>query len=330
MALLSRCLFFCALAALVGCMVLGRGEHGLAFSHRLHVVEEGLECQNCHEDLAFAADPGMPSVDTCLLCHEEIDEEKAPERRVETLFDEAGEFRARRVSALGDEVVFDHLRHVAAEVECGACHAGIEDNERLGAGVAVAMDDCRACHAEREQPNECATCHSVIASDWQPESHHHNWKKLHGKVVRSRLAGPTNSCALCHEPSRCVDCHLDEPPDSHNNAWRLRTHAIAARMDRQTCAACHEPASCDRCHAEVLPRSHTGLWGGSKNVHCLTCHFPLKANGCVACHKGTPSHFLAPPKPAWHDPGMNCTHCHGVSVALLHVDKGDNCNICHL
>ena len=50
----------------------------------------------------------------------------------------------------------------------------------------------------------------------------------------------------------------------------------------------------------------------------------------MVCHKDTRSHALAAPKPAWHTPAMNCRQCHGVSQPLPHVDKGDNCNLCHL
>ena len=98
-------------------------------------------------------------------------------------------------------------------------------------------------------------------------------------------------------------------------------------MDRQNCAACHESSSCERCHAETLPLNHRGLWGGTKSVHCVTCHFPLAAEGCVTCHQDTASHELAPPKPSWHDPASNCRTCH--LATLSHVDNGSNCNLCH-
>jgi hypothetical protein len=162
-----------------------------------------------------------------------------------------------------------------------------------------------------------------------PQSHNHNWKKLHGQVVRADTGALADRCSLCHTESRCVQCHLDEPPASHNNFWRLHGHAVAATLDRQNCAACHRPDSCERCHQQVLPQNHVGLWGPPKDTHCLTCHLPLSSNSCVVCHKGTPSHDTAPPMPSWHNAGMNCRQCHGVSVPLLHVDNGSVCTMCH-
>ena len=107
-------------------------------------------------------------------------------------------------------------------------------------------------------------------------------------------------------------------------------------MDRQGCAVCHEPDSCDRCHAEVLPMNHRGLWGAPQDSHCLSCHFPLQSEGCIVCHKDAASHLLATPLPLNplppippHNPAMNCRQCHGISAPLPHMDKGDECTLCH-
>jgi len=52
---------------------------------------------------------------------------------------------------------------------------------------------------------------------------------------------------------------------------------------------------------------------------------------CFVCHKGTPSHNLAPPMPAFppHNAAMDCRSCHGVTAPLPHVDNGDSCTFCH-
>jgi hypothetical protein len=314
---------------LAGCVLARfRSDEGLAFSHARHVQEEQLECAMCHEDLALADKPGMPPVDACLLCHEELDAEKPEAERVAALFVE-DVFPAAHVSALDDEVVFSHLRHVEAEVACSACHAGIEGNERVDDELAVPMARCVECHTEEEQPAACATCHSVIDQAWPPPSHALDWQRAHGPLARSGSQAPAESCALCHREDTCAACHRVEEPQSHTHGFRLKGHGLLARMDRESCAVCHEPSSCEACHAEAKPMSHGGMWGGTKSVHCLGCHTPLEQNGCNVCHKATPSHALAPPKPDWHDPAMNCTGCHGRGEPLPHVDNGENCNLCH-
>jgi hypothetical protein len=61
----------------------------------------------------------------------------------------------------------------------------------------------------------------------------------------------------------------------------------------------------------------------------MGCHQPLGNESCAVCHKGTPSHALATPKPPGHNPAMNCRMCHGNGQPLPHFDNGDDCNSCH-
>jgi hypothetical protein len=320
------------LAVLAGCALiesLSRGERRFAFSHRTHVVGERLACVSCHESFAMSDDPGMPSLDGCGACHDDIDEEKPEERRVATLFEDDA-FRAAHASRLDGEVLFSHKLHARDPESCGACHRGIEESERIDESIGVAMARCTDCHRERAVANDCETCHAEIRATWAPPSHAHDWERFHGRVVRAKGAATAHDCSLCHTESTCVACHKDEPPASHDNFFRMRGHGLVSRMDRSGCAVCHAPDSCEQCHAETLPLSHMGNWGGTRSAHCLGCHFPLQSEGCSVCHEATPSHLLGAPKPPWHTPAMNCRQCHGVSAPLPHFDKGDDCNACHL
>lgn len=320
-----------ALALVGACAVLEalRGPRPLAFSHRLHVEQEQLDCVICHETAFTRDEPGTPAFDTCSLCHEVLDAEKPEERRVETLFED-GVYLAARHSALPEEVVFSHELHAAGELACAECHKNIERNQRLTHAIGVDMGRCIACHDEWGTPDECSTCHTSVDQRWMPPSHLRNWTRAHGPASRELRGIASQDCSLCHGERTCLDCHLATPPAGHTDVFRRKTHGIHAALDRRTCAACHRSDSCNRCHLETRPRSHVAQWGGQRSRHCLGCHFPTRANGCIVCHKGTPSHLLAAPKPAWHNPAMNCRQCHGITAPLPHVDKGDDCNACHL
>ncbi|MEO6711285.1 MAG: hypothetical protein ABI054_08675, partial [Planctomycetota bacterium] len=222
-----------------------------------------------------------------------------------------------------------HARHVVAGQTCESCHSSIATNERIEPEMRVSMDSCMQCHASMGKPNDCASCHREIRADAPPASHAQNWTRAHGASVRNPTGLIGDRCSLCHTESSCATCHKETPPQNHNNFWRIRGHGVAAQMDRAGCAVCHTPDTCSTCHADTLPQSHTGMWGSPKDSHCVTCHFPLTDNGCIACHKDTPSHALATPMPPWHDLGMNCRQCHGVTQPLNHVDDGSTCVMCH-
>ncbi|MBI4600850.1 MAG: cytochrome c3 family protein [Planctomycetes bacterium] len=306
-----------------------------AFSHKLHGTEQELACSDCHataETAEKAEKASMPKLRQCRLCHEGIDEEKPPERRVAALYGEAHQWSPPAV--LGSEVIFSHKLHVAEKsIACADCHRGIEDSKAVSDRVRVFKDDCMGCHERSGLSNDCAVCHAEVRRDWQPPNHLRLWKELHGQAVRAETGRSAERCSLCHADSTCASCHQDEPPRSHTNHWRHRGHGIAASIDRARCLTCHRDDYCDRCHREVSPRNHTGAWGEPRNRHCLTCHLPLRDEACFACHRSTPGHGGAPGRPENEQHAVateaTCRTCHDV-IGIAHPDNGDNCGSCHL
>ena len=66
-----------------GCMLfsqLSPREAPLAFNHAFH-IEQGLECADCHAGVESGAEPGMPTSPQCMLCHENQDRDKPPEKK---------------------------------------------------------------------------------------------------------------------------------------------------------------------------------------------------------------------------------------------------------
>ncbi len=315
----------CALLKALG---LETGSEALTFPHAKHGEAQDLECATCHSKAAEAAEAGMPTRKKCMTCHESIDEEKPPERKIDALFLEDKGLWAN-VTDVGDEVVFSHKTHAEGKVACADCHQGIEQSTKVTSELRVTMERCVGCHAGKKAGTDCAACHKEIREDAPPPSHRMAWKKLHGLVSADGDLGGEKRCTLCHTETSCSQCHQSEPPASHTAQWRQIGHGVAAETDRRQCSVCHEASTCDRCHQETAPRTHTGSWGAPVDRHCTSCHFPLASESCGLCHEGTPSHSLATPKPAWHNAGMNCRQCHGVTQPLPHVDDGSDCNMCH-
>jgi hypothetical protein len=330
---LTRAAVIGCVLSIAGCMLVDgfrSAPKRFAFSHALHVEDQGLECLNCHAEAQRADEPGMPTPDACSVCHDDLDAEKAPEKQIASLFD--GEsFRAMHAGSQSDEIVFSHQRHASALGDCSLCHAEVADNQAVEPSLRLSMDTCTNCHAERRVASECSTCHTEIRAERPPATHAVHWKRLHGRCAREPGEGMADRCELCHREESCIQCHRSEAPENHTVHWLLRGHGTTAMLDRDNCAACHESDSCERCHREAEPQSHVANWGAPRDNHCLGCHFPLGTQGCVACHSGTPSHLLAPPKPddPFHVRGQNCRQCHGSSAPLPHVDNGDDCNACH-
>ncbi len=319
--------------ATIGTIISSRGGHdrGHRFTHNIH-ENEGLDCDLCHE-LDDSGWPGMPDHDMCSVCHE-IDEDNPDDHcaRCHTRPDQSIDPAAPRLS---DEVRFSHQTHDDGGVECATCHA---DSERRALQEKNIMDWCMDCHAQTNpELNECSVCHTVLDKDVRPTSRqgipiaHGNpqlWEKVHGRESRRDL----EFCLTCHDhETSCEECHRRNPPDSHNLAWRRRSHGVRASWDRQNCAVCHEEDSCVRCHQKTTPVSHGAGWGPPHNRHCVSCHFPPSNTGCAVCHENI-EHRRARISP--HTLGIygECSRCHpgAVPYRAPHImNTSVRCIVCH-
>lgn len=326
-------------ATLIGCAAvafLRSGDDTPVFSHKVHVVDQGLDCSMCHYTEEGATRPLPPDASQCALCHDGLDEDKPEHRRASAFFvaesDAPDAPLALRpgLPRFSSEVLFDHTAHSAAMGDdCLACHVGFDQSERLSERDAVRMANCVSCHEERGRVDSCSVCHSEIDERWAPPSHDVAWTMLHGSASRDVHPPSASDCMLCHTRSSCTECHQSTPPANHDEYFRLRGHGVFADLSRESCDTCHRSDSCIQCHETARPISHHAAFGSPRNGHCVTCHFPVSGEGCSTCHRGTPSHALAPPQPPGHIPGANCRLCHGAGAPLPHADDGSACALCH-
>jgi menaquinone reductase, multiheme cytochrome c subunit len=312
-------------------------EPGPHFDHAGH-MKKGIECADCHggEKEEWRA---MPELKACMECHEDLDGEAPPEKRASAFFDADGKRGLWVPSrALGSEVIFPHGAHVVAHgKKCDTCHAQVIASTGQTTSTWINMDACIECHeTSAPQHNRCESCHREISQDVRPASHTPAWKRTHGRMAREgELDKLPKDCALCHSKSDCDTCHRAEMPANHTNFFRLRGHATLASIDRDRCRVCHTTDSCFLCHQHTKPRNHTGTFGSPFNRHCLSCHLPLESfedQGCYVCHKSSPGHAMAPPRPAnavhmTSDPAA-CRVCHS-GPTLGHPDNGQSCLLCH-
>jgi hypothetical protein len=180
-------LFSGALGVAFGALILwpSRREAGyepaqpIEFSHRLHAGEMKIECLYCHSEAERSAQATVPSVATCMNCHQQVqtkDENGELTPATATLVEHWEKKRPivwNKVHDLADFVYFDHSRHVAADVECQECHGPVETMERVRREFGQKMSWCLDCHNQAppedpplyaqhwttRAPIHCTTCH---------------------------------------------------------------------------------------------------------------------------------------------------------------------------
>lgn len=131
------------------------------FNHKKH-IENGLECENCHEGVKKGIRATLPSLQLCMNCHQSPLTESEEEEKVRTLFNQGNIYPWKRIYSLPDHVFFSHRRHVAsAGIKCERCHGkmGEQTSPPQRALFKITMNDCMNCHYKQKASVECIACH---------------------------------------------------------------------------------------------------------------------------------------------------------------------------
>jgi hypothetical protein len=104
---------------------------------------------------------GLPSVKTCIICHESIATDRPLIRQITDLHAKGVDLAWQRVYGYAREahVRFNHAPHVRASVECAMCHGDVANQKVALRNVDLDMRFCVTCHAQRKASLDCLTCH---------------------------------------------------------------------------------------------------------------------------------------------------------------------------
>ena len=130
------------------------------FPHNIHVGLE-IACEVCHEGVATGPVAGLPSVSTCMICHEVIAADRPRIQQIAALRDKGLDLNWQRVYGFANEdhVRFNHAPHIRAGVDCATCHGNVGDQTVAQRNVDHTMGFCVNCHIERQASIDCLTCH---------------------------------------------------------------------------------------------------------------------------------------------------------------------------
>ena len=168
-------------------------EQPVAFSHKLHAGDLGLDCRYCHNTVERGARAAVPPTQTCMNCHGIVLADSPKLALVRTSFESNEPIGWVRVHMLPDYAYFDHSVHVAAGVGCASCHGRIDQMNTVHQSKPLSM-------------SWCLDCHRNPAPQLRPRSEVTNmkWDEL-GKPYdpandpfRTRQPAPPTHCSGCH------------------------------------------------------------------------------------------------------------------------------------
>ncbi len=131
------------------------------FPHKTHVANKVGCTEYCHESVTKGPIAGLPSLKTCMICHESIATDRPLIQQITAWSKQGIDIAWDRVYGYAAEahVRFNHAPHIRAKVECSTCHGRIDQQTVAERNVNLTMGFCVDCHKSRRAPNECVTCH---------------------------------------------------------------------------------------------------------------------------------------------------------------------------
>lgn len=187
------------------------------FSHKIHAGDNQIDCKFCHSSARVSKTAGIPSLNVCMNCHENISEYKGKEDKangytrefytneIKKLYDAVGwdektfkytgetkPVRWVRIHNLPDFAYFNHSQHVTvAGIECQTCHGEVQEMEILRQHAPLTMGWCVDCHRTTN-----------VNTD---NGYYENYKEVHEKLAKklnvekltiAQLGGL--ECGKCH------------------------------------------------------------------------------------------------------------------------------------
>ena len=131
------------------------------FPHNIHYGKKIGCTEYCHESVTTGPVAGLPSVRTCMVCHNAIATDRPRIQQITAMRERGEDFVWRRVFDYTPQahVRFNHAPHIRAEVSCATCHGPIHEGTVASRNVDMDMGFCVNCHNERKAPVDCLTCH---------------------------------------------------------------------------------------------------------------------------------------------------------------------------
>lgn len=180
-------------------------EQPIAFSHKIHAGDNGIDCNYCHTGARHGKTSGVPSANVCMNCHTYINSGTTTgTEEIAKIYDAIG-FDAEtrtyiegyeqkpiewvRIHNLPDLAYYNHSQHVnVAGLECQTCHGPVEEMDVVEQHSPLTMGWCVECHRETKVDTDNPYYHNL----------NENWvEKYHGEDVTVDMIGGLE-CGKCH------------------------------------------------------------------------------------------------------------------------------------
>jgi hypothetical protein len=165
----------------------------IAYSHKLHAGDLGINCMYCHATVDRAPVAVVPPTEVCMNCHRTVKRDSpllAPLRASAT---SGRPLEWVRVHNLPGYAYFDHRPHLRAGVGCVSCHGRIDQMDEVKLSEPLSMSWCLDCH--RNPGPYLRPASEVTNMEWTPPR---DQMVVAARIVEEKLLRPPLDCTGCH------------------------------------------------------------------------------------------------------------------------------------
>jgi hypothetical protein len=165
----------------------------VAYSHRLHAGELGIDCLYCHASVDRSPVAVVPPTRVCMNCHHLVKRDSPQLAAIRESAASGRRMRWVRVHDLPGFAYFDHRPHLRAGVGCATCHGRVDQMEVVTQAEPLSMSWCLDCH--RDPDPHLRPEHEVTNMDWSPPR---DQLQVAARIRAEKRLRPPLDCTGCH------------------------------------------------------------------------------------------------------------------------------------
>jgi len=165
----------------------------VAFSHKQHAGDLGLDCRYCHNYVEVSPHANVPPTRTCMNCHNLILPDSEKLLAVRESWGTSRPIKWERVHKLPDYAYFDHSMHLNAGVGCASCHGDIAQMPVVTQQKPLSMSWCLDCHKNPAQ--HLRPFNELTNMDWTPPP---DQADVARRLIAEKNIDPPVDCSGCH------------------------------------------------------------------------------------------------------------------------------------
>jgi hypothetical protein len=166
----------------------------VAFSHKIHAGQVGLDCRYCHNGVEKSWYSNIPSASTCMNCHLQVLKDDPKLAVVRDSFATGKPIPWIQIHKTPDFVYFNHSVHVNRGISCVHCHGQVNQMDEVVHAKPLNMSFCLECH--RDPAAKIRPQSEVYNLDWKAPEGFANDQGKH--LVHDWKVNTSQYCSSCH------------------------------------------------------------------------------------------------------------------------------------